>query len=150
MKNFIFNICKALVIGALLWCCVLFSGCYTKKQAIAKFCTVTHADTTIIVRDTVVLDSTHVDTVFSSRIDSIYIQQGKLSIKYIKERDSIYLSGKYDSDTIVRIDTIRVSIPVTIANCEKNWMEILHLSKWYLVVAFLIGFALALYLKFRT
>ena len=147
MKNTLFQICKVIVILALLWCCFLFAGCYTKRQAIEKFCTKTKADTTIIKHDTIVLDSTHVDTVFSSRIDSIYIKDGKLSIKYIKVRDSVYLSGKYEADTIYRTDTIRVSIPVTVPNCERTWMETVHAARMYLLFAFFIGCILALYIK---
>jgi hypothetical protein len=150
MKNTLFQICKATVILALLWCCFLFAGCYTKRQAIEKFCTKTTADTTIIKHDTIVLDSTRIDSVFSSRIDSIYIKEGKLSIKYVKIRDSVYLSGKYEADTIYRTDTIRVSIPITVPNCERTWMETVHAARYWLLFAFVVGFALAMYIKLRS
>ncbi len=127
----------------------LLSSCYTKKKAIEKFCNQTKADTTIVIRDTVILDSTHTDTVFSSRIDSIYIEKGKLSIKYIKVRDSVYLSGTYKSDTIVRVDTIRVSIPINIPNCNKTTLERIRDAKTWLLVAFFIGVILGLYMQFK-
>lgn len=148
MKNILFNICKAIVILALLWCCFLFAGC--RSYCVKKYCNQTTADTTIIKHDTIVLDSTHVDTVFSSRIDSIYIKEGKLSIKYIKVRDSVYLSGKYEADTIYHTDTIRVSIPVTVPNCERTWMETVHAARYWLLFAFVAGFALAIYVKLRS
>ena len=127
----------------------IVSGCYTKKTAIEKFCTKTTADTTIIKHDTIVLDSTRIDSVFSTIIDSVFIQQGKLSIRYIKMRDSIYLSGKYDSDTIVRIDTFTVSIPIFIPSCNKTTLERIRDARNFIFLAFVLGCLLGVYMKLR-
>lgn len=127
----------------------IVSGCYTKKTAIEKFCKQDKADTTIVIHDTIVMDSTRIDTVFSTIIDSVFIQQGKLSIRYIKVRDSIYLSGKYDSDTIVRIDTIKVSIPIIIHSCNKTRLERIRDARNFIFLAFVIGGLLGLYMKPR-
>jgi hypothetical protein len=127
----------------------IVSGCYTKKTAIEKFCKQDKADTTIVIHDTIVMDSTRIDSVFSTIIDSVFIQQGKLSIKYIKVRDSIYLSGKYDSDTIVRIDTIKVSIPIFIPSCNKTTLERIRDARNFIFLAFVLGCLLGVYMKLR-
>jgi hypothetical protein len=127
----------------------IVSGCYTKNKAIEKFCKQDKADTTIVIHDTIVLDSTRIDTIFSTIIDSVFIQQGKLSIKYIKMRDSIYLSGKYDSDTIVRIDTFTVSIPVFIPTCNKTTIERIRDARNFIFLAFVLGCLLGVYMKLR-
>jgi hypothetical protein len=127
----------------------IVSGCYTKKTAIEKFCKQYKADTTIVRHDTIVMDSTRIDSVFSTIIDSVFIQQGKLSIKYIKMRDSILLSGKYDSDTIVRIDTIKVTIPIFIPNCNKTTIERIRDARNFIFLAFVLGGLLGVYMKLR-
>jgi len=123
---------------------LLLTGCYTRKQSIRKFCTPSTFDTVVVVSDTVVLDSTRIDTVFSSIVDSIFIQQGKLSIRYIRTHDSIFLSGKYDTTTIIRTDTIRISTPITIPNGKlSTWEFIVLYWKWLLgffTLGFLVGF----------
>ena len=126
---------------------LLLTGCYTKKQALKKYCTTKQVDTTIIVRDTIVIDSTHTDTIFSSRVDSIFIQQGKLSIKYIKVRDSVYLSGKYDADTIVRVDTLKVSIPVTVPNGKQSGFDVFKAYWYWFLVAFVVGLTAPIFFR---
>mgnify|MGYP003451353636 CR=1 FL=1 len=126
---------------------ISLSGCYTKKQAVKKFCSTTVVDTVVIRTDTIVLDSTHTDTIFSSRVDSIFIQQGKLSIKYIKVRDSVYLSGKYDADTIVRVDTLKVSIPVTVPNGKQSGFDVFKNYWYWLLVAYVVGLTAPIFFR---
>ena len=123
MKNMLFQICKAIVILALLWCCFLFAGC--RSYCVKNYCKQTTADTTIIKHDTIVLDSIRIDSVFSSRIDSIYIKEGKLSIKYIKVRDSVYLSGSYEGDTLYITKEVKVQTicPSVSSYSFNEWLE---------------------------
>lgn len=88
MKNLLFNICKAIVIGALLWCCILFSGClYTKNGAIRKF----GCDTTAVKTDTskpvLVLRDTIRDTI-KVKGETIYTQSPCEEISQMKPGQS--------------------------------------------------------------
>jgi len=126
---------------------LLLSSCYTRKAAIRKFCTPSTFDTVVVVSDTLVIDSTRIDTVFSHSVDSIYIERGKLSIVYKRIHDSVYLSGKYEADTIIRTDTIRISTPITIPNGKLSTWEFIVLYWKWLLGFFTLGFLVCLYRK---
>lgn len=126
---------------------LVMSSCVTKKKCIEKYCTTKTADTTIVIHDTTVIESTHTDTVFSSRIDSIFIQQGKLSIKYIKVRDSIFLSGKYDADTIIRTDTVRISLPCPTYNCNLTAWEWIKAYWMWVLLALVVGCIIGVWVR---
>jgi hypothetical protein len=125
---------------------ILLSSCYTKKQAIDKFC---HQDTAVVmveVHDTTIVERIVADTVFSASIDSFVITKDKLVIKYLKIRDSIYLSGEYKGDTIYKIREITVKTP---CNCPpeyvpgfwdkvKSWLAVFGIIS-FLIFAFVLS-----------
>ncbi len=113
---------------------LILSGCYTKKKAIKKFC---QADTvTTTIHDTIYTQTVKTDSVFSVKLDSVFIRKDKLSIKYIRVHDSIYLSGQCDADTIYY--TKEIKVPVT---QEKP-------TPWYwFVLAFMVGALFAAFIS---
>lgn len=119
---------------------VALSGCYTKKRALEKFCRPVTFDSTIVLHDTVVVDSITRDTVFHASIDTVVLTKDKLTISYIRVRDSVYLFGKYAGDTIVRHDTVKVTIPFTCpkADLPTLWDHVQALW-WALLLAFMAG-----------
>lgn len=126
---------------------VMTSGCYTKKQSIRKFCTPSTFDTVVVESDTLVIDSSYTDTVFSSKVDSIYIRDGKLSIKYIRVHDSVYLSGKYEQDTLIRTDTVNISIPIKAYLPEKSKLSMFKDYWYWLLLAFVVGLISPVFFK---
>lgn len=95
----------------------LLASCYTRKQAIRRFCSATQKDTTIVIHDSVFVPEIKTDTVFTAKSDTVTLVKDRLVIRYIKLRDSVYLSGKYIGDTIIRVDTIKVTVPFS---CPDN------------------------------
>ncbi len=105
---------------------LILSGCYTKKKAIEKFC---QADTvTTTIHDTIYTQTVKTDTAFSVKLDSIFIRKDKLSIKYIRVHDSIYLSAECTADTLYY--TKEIKVPIT---QEKP------LNYWWFALVFIIG-----------
>lgn len=123
------------------------SSCYTKKHAIEKFC---HQDTlTYVVHDTIVRDSVHADTTFLISVDTITLTKQNLTIRYIKVKDKIYLSGDVKSDTVYYTKTI--TIPFTNPKVT-TWQHIKAVYMWFwipLVLGILIGFEIAIRLLRR-
>jgi hypothetical protein len=103
----------------ILFVVILLSSCYTKKQAIDKFCHQDTAEIVVRIHDTTIVESIITDTVFSASIDSFVVTKDKLVIKYLKIRDSIYLSGEYKGDTIYKIREIAVKAP---CNCPPEYV----------------------------
>ena len=98
-----------------------FTGCYSKNQAIKKFCIQDTAVTFVTVHDTIIIDSSSVDTVFNDNIDSIFIIKNKIQIKYIKIGGKIELAGKYLGDTFYKTTTITVRNPCVTK--KLSWWE---------------------------
>lgn len=122
---------------------VALSGCYTKKRALEKFCHPVTFDSTIVLHDTIVVNPISSDTVFSSRIDTVVLTKDKLTVTYIRVKDSIHLSGKYAGDTIHVTDTVRVSIPFTCPKvCPATFKERIYDARWFILVALIAGYAL--------
>lgn len=123
-----------LVIISLL---IFFSSCYTKKQAITKFCHQDSARIELRIIDTVVVKEIKADTIFSIEVDSIILVQDRLEIRYKKIRDSIYLEGKCKADTFIKEIPVNVSVP---CNCppapEKTWYWIVFDWLIYILAAF--------------
>jgi hypothetical protein len=144
--RFIKEVFKALVLFVVLYGIISLTSCATsRRKCIEKYCSQDTVRTQIIVHDTVVTEAITKDTVFSTSIDTVTITKDKLTIKYIKHRDSVYLSGKYDADTIIRVDTINVAIPV---NCpELSTLQHVRSVKWICLLIFFIGVALGVWLK---
>jgi hypothetical protein len=102
---------------------LLSQSCYTRKRAIQKFCKSDSVSVTI--RDTIRTETLRVDSVFSVNLDTILLTKDRLSIRYIKVRDSIYLSGECKGDSI--IITKQIKVPCTIPSISSirfnEWLE---------------------------
>jgi hypothetical protein len=172
MKNTLFQICKAIVILALLWCCFLFAGCYTKRQAIEKFC---KADTTstftsdtlrahkrdtlylkgdsIVIHDTIKADCINGKPVFKplqrterkGRIKSVLNIDSSGAIKIDCLADSLM----HVIDSLNSVITNDTKTTITVHN-EPTWLETVHAARYWLLIAFVAGFALAIYVKLRS
>jgi hypothetical protein len=112
---------------------LLLSSCYTKQNAINKFCKNDTIQTTITVHDTIIIDSIQVDTVFSDTIDSVFITKDRIEIRYIKKFGKIYIEGKCKGDTIYYEKKVIVEVPI---NCPKlSWLNQMAIdSLWWLIV----------------
>jgi len=125
------------ILIAILYC--LICSCYTKQQAIDKFCNKDTASVMVTIHDTIIIDSIQVDTVFSDTIDSVYITKDKLEIVYVKKFGKIYIEGKCKGDTIYYEKKVLVEVPV---DCPKqSWFDQMILeAKWWIlaIIAILI------------
>jgi len=112
---------------------LLLSSCYTKQNAINKFCKNDTIQTTITVHDTIIVDSIQVDTIFSDTIDSVFITKDKIEIRYVKKFGKIYIEGKCKGDTIYYEKKVIVEVPI---NCPKlSWLNQMAIdSLWWLIV----------------
>jgi hypothetical protein len=109
---------------------LLLSSCYTKNQALKKFCKTDTTQYTIYLHDTIFTDSVQIDTVFSENIDSVYITQDKIEIQYVKKYGKIYLQGKCKSDTIYFTKIVTLKVPT---NCPKLvWYKQYAADYWWL------------------
>lgn len=124
---------------------IFCTSCVSKKKCIEKYCSQDTVRTEVIVHDTIITESVSKDTVFSTSVDTVILTKDKLTIKYIKYRDSVYLSGHYDTDTIIRVDTVQVALPV---NCPKpsTWDHTKAIW-WLILLALVSGMALMSYVK---
>ncbi len=78
----------------------------------------------VVRHDTVIVAPITADSVFSADLDTVYIEKDNLRIRYIRVRDSIYLEGKYLGDTIPRIDTVVVEVPIVVSREPTIWEEV--------------------------
>ena len=98
----------------------MFSACNktayigSQQGAVNKYCSKDTVVVTATVHDTVILQRLYIDSVFSVKTDSIVLTKDRLVIRYQKIRDSIYLSGECQGDTIYRILEVPVKVP---CNC---------------------------------
>jgi hypothetical protein len=122
---------------------LLLSSCYTKKQAINKFCKQDTINTFVTLHDTIRTETIQIDTAFSDRVDSIVVQHDKMVIKYIHKNGKIYLDGKYKGDTIYINKEVRVAVPVTIPKCEIPWYQ----KYWYVFAALALFSLLIFWIK---
>jgi hypothetical protein len=119
------------ILIAILYC--LICSCYTKHQAIEKFCKQDTANVLVTIHDTILIDSIQVDTVFNDTIDSVYITKDKLEIVYIKKFGKVYIEGKCKGDTIYYEKKVLVEVPI---DCPKqSWFDQMVLeAKWWILV----------------
>ena len=141
-----------------LWLCVclaiMFSACNktayigSQQGAVNKYCSKDTIMVTATVHDTVILQRLYVDSVFSIKTDSIVLTKDRLVIRYQKVRDSIYLSGECQGDTIYRILEVPVKVP---CNCpppaELSFWGILKYGFFGALIGFAILAMLALFKK---
>lgn len=120
-----------LIIGAGLMT-VAFSGCYTKKGAIRRFCQTDSVATVITLHDTVVTDRHSADTVFSALLDTVYLDSGRVHIEYIRTKEKVYLKGTCDPDTVIR--EIKIPVKVAVQVRKPSLMERWYDARWFLLV----------------
>jgi hypothetical protein len=82
---------------------------------------------TIIVSDTIQIETISVDTSFNSSVsaDTIIVEKDRIKIKYIKTDSVVYLTGECEGDTIfitkeVPVEKIIIKEP-TFAEKAKDW-----------------------------
>jgi hypothetical protein len=119
------------ILIALLYC--LICSCYTKNQAIEKFCSKDTASVILTIHDTIITESIRTDTIFDSTLDSVFIEKGKIQIVYVKKFGKVYIEGKCKGDTIYYEKKVLIEVPV---DCPKqSWFDQMILeAKWWLLV----------------
>ncbi len=126
------------ILTAIAYC--LLCSCYTKNQAIKKFCNADTLQVTTTIHDTIIVDSIQVDSVFSEKIDSVFINKDKIEIRYIKRNGVVYLQGKCKGDTIFYTKTIYQKIPCTTP--KLPYYKQLGADYWYILPILLFLFLL--------
>ena len=119
------------ILIALLYC--LICSCYTKNQAIDKFCSKDTASVMVTIHDTIITETIRTDTIFNDTVDSVYITKDKLEIVYVKKFGKVYIQGKCKGDTIYYEKKVLIEVPV---DCPKqSWFDQMILeAKWWLLV----------------
>ena len=107
-------------------------GCYTKKG-----CEELIRQDSIVLHDTIIVDSIHTDTVFNASVDTVILTKDKLTVKYIKVGEKVYLSGDCKADTIYKTKTVYFKQPAVSkwdgAKIYKYWFL------WVLILGLIIG-----------
>ena len=117
-------------------------GYYNKEKAVSKFCNNDTFQFTITIHDTIIIDSIHVDTVFSETVDSVYLIKDKIEIKYIKKYGKVYLEGKYKGDTVFYEKKVIVEVP---CNTPKlSWYKQLGADYWWVLPSLVLAYFLLL------
>ena len=119
------------ILIALLYC--LICSCYTKQQAIDKFCNKDTANVMVTIHDTIRTETIRTDTIFNENVDSVYITKDKLEIVYVKKFGKVYIEGKCKGDTIYYEKKVLVEVPV---DCPKqSWFDQMIIeAKWWILV----------------
>jgi hypothetical protein len=120
----------------LIFALLLFSSCYTKNQAIQKFCNKDTVQVSTIIHDTIIIDSIQVDTVFSQDVDSVYLFKDKIEIRYIKKYGKIYLKGKCKGDTVFYTKEVFINAPVLTK--KLVWYKQLAADYWFILPLILV------------
>ena len=129
------------ILIAVLYC--LICSCYTKNQAIEKFCSQDTASVVVTIHDTIIVDSVQTDSTFDDSVSYVYIVKDRLEIKYIKKFGKVYIEGKCKGDTIYYEKKVLIEIPV---NCPKlSWYKQLGADYWYILpliilIVFIVGY----------
>jgi hypothetical protein len=119
------------ILIAILYC--LICSCYTKNQAIEKFCSKDTASVILTIHDTIITDSIRTDTIFNDDVDSVYITKDKLEIVYVKKFGKVYIEGKCKGDTIYYEKKVLIEVPV---DCPKqSWFDQMIVeAKWWILI----------------
>jgi hypothetical protein len=129
----------------LIFALLLFSSCYTKNQAIKKFCNQDTIQVTTIIYDTIIIDSVKIDTVFNESIDSVFITKNKIEIKYLKKFGKVYLEGKCKSDTIYYEKKVMFEVPCTTP--KLSWYKQLAADYWFILPLILVTLVLLSFIR---
>ena len=124
----------------------LFVGCSANwhiKKAIKKDHSILLTDTITVV-DTlrVITNNVSTDSTFILSRDTVVLKKDKLTIKHYYYRDSIYLWGECESDTIYKPFEVKVPVDKIIINepLFPRWL-------WWIVILFIGLFVLNRLLK---
>jgi hypothetical protein len=120
----------------LLFAVLLLSSCYTKNQAIEKFCNKDTIQVSTVIHDTIIIDSIQVDTVFNESIDSVFITKDKIEIRYLKKYGKIYLEGKCKQDTVFYTKEVFINAPVLTK--KLVWYKQLAADYWFILPLILV------------
>ena len=125
---------------------LLFVGCSANwhiKKAIKKDPSILLTDTITVV-DTlrVITNNVSTDSTFILSRDTVVLKKDKLTIKHYYYRDSIYLWGECESDTIYKPFEVKVPVDKIIINepLFPRWL-------WWIVILFIGLFVLNRLLK---
>jgi hypothetical protein len=99
----------------------------------------------VTVHDTTYIETVKADTVFNTTHDTVVLEKEKLKVKYIRVKDSVYLSGQCEGDTIYK--TISVPVYHTIKCPELTSFEMVYKVRWFIYFIFFLGFIIGLILK---
>jgi len=125
---------------------LLLSSCYTKNQAIKKFCSKDTVNVVVTIHDTIRTETIRTDTIFNDTIDSVFITKDKLEIVYVKKFGKIYIEGKCKEDTFIYYKKIFVKVPVDYP--KLSWYKQLGADYWYILpLIILIYFLIAYFHK---
>ena len=124
----------------------MFVGCSANwhiKKAIKKDASILLTDTITVV-DTlqVITNNVSTDSTFILSRDTVVLKKDKLTIKHYYYRDSIYLWGECESDTIYKPFEVKVPVDRIIINepLFPRWL-------WWIVILFIGLFVLNRLLK---
>jgi hypothetical protein len=122
---------------------LLLSSCYTKNQAIKKFCNQDTLNIETTIHDTIIVSSIKVDTLFSDKIDSVYFVKDKIEVRYIKRNGLVKIETKYVGDTIFYTKTVYQKVP---CNTPKLvWYKQYASDYWYILPILLLIFLVVKY-----
>lgn len=96
----------------------------------------------VVVHDTIRTETVRTDTIFHESVDSVTIVKDKLKIVYRKVRDSVYINGECEGDTIY----ISKEISVPTQNKRPSFWELAKEYKFPLLIIFICGLLLGFYL----
>lgn len=101
----------------------------------------------VMIRDTVITSSVKVDTVLNLKTvtDTLVIEKGKFKVKILVKRDSVFVKGECDADTIyverkVAYTTITPVKPVTWFTRLTRWAGNILMIIIVLAIGLVIGF----------
>jgi hypothetical protein len=117
------------ILTAIIYC--LLCSCYTKNQAIKKFCNQDTISIETTIHDTIIVSSIEVDTIFSEKIDSVYFTKDKIEVRYLKRNGLVKIETKYIGDTIFYTKTVYQKIPCTTP--KLVWYKEYAAKLWWLL-----------------
>ena len=138
------------ILIAILYC--LICSCYTKNQAIDKFCSKDTASVMVTIHDTIITPINKIDTFFSNTIDTFYFEKdnfkngkkvGKLKLSYSNNKGKINLKADCETDTVYYEKKVLIEVPI---DCPKLvWYKQLGADYWYILpliilILFIIGY----------